>query len=105
MSHDRPQGPAPEEPAEHEEDAAAPATDVSGAELAGPPTEAPGADPAASDADVSGADPAGPDAPEEHHRVADVVDPATVRRAPRYGRFMTIGVLAGAVLALLLAVL
>lgn len=32
--------------------------------------------------------------------VEDVVDPATVRRAPRYGRFFAVGIVLGAVLGL-----
>ncbi|MDF9875204.1 hypothetical protein [Cellulosimicrobium cellulans] len=34
--------------------------------------------------------------------VEDVVDPATVRRAPRYGRFFAVGIVLGAVLGLAL---
>ncbi|WP_448073603.1 hypothetical protein [Georgenia yuyongxinii] len=46
-------------------------------------------------------------APEEGplYRVADVVDPETVRHAPRFGRFVLLGVVLGALLALALAVL
>lgn len=38
-------------------------------------------------------------------RVADVVDRRTVRHAPRYGRFILVGVVLGAVVSLLLALL
>ncbi|GAA4285966.1 hypothetical protein [Georgenia daeguensis] len=67
-------------------------------------------EPAAAAADPAGeaaahvAEPAVPSA-EPEVRVADVVDRATVRHAPRFGRFILAGVALGAVAALLLAFL
>lgn len=49
-----------------------------------------------------------PDAPQDEApvaRVLDAADPGTVRRAPRYGRFAFAGLVVGAVLALVLALL
>lgn len=38
------------------------------------------------------------------YRVRDVVDPAAVRRAPRYGRFLTLGALLGALVAAIVTI-
>ncbi|PFG40228.1 hypothetical protein ATJ97_2749 [Georgenia soli] len=60
-------------------------------------------EPAAAEEPVPAASEATPAEPEV--RVADVVDRSTVRHAPRYGRFILAGVLLGAVVAGLLALL
>ncbi len=63
--------------------------------------ETPGADTreaATPDAD----DAADADADAPLYRVADVVDPGTVRHAPRFGRFILVGILVGALLSFLL---
>jgi hypothetical protein len=49
---------------------------------------------------TAASDPAEPEV-----RVADVVDPSSVRHAPRYSRFILTGVVGGAVAALLIALL
>lgn len=55
------------------------------------PDAAPPAEPAA---------PSGPSTSPGEVEIEDVVDPATVRRAPRYRAFFTAGILLGAVLGL-----
>ncbi|KZM79680.1 hypothetical protein A0J59_07815 [Cellulosimicrobium sp. I38E] len=54
--------------------------------------------PAAEAAEAPEADATAPAADEVE--IEDVVDPATVRRAPRYGRFFAVGIVLGAVLGL-----
>ncbi|QJW37886.1 hypothetical protein [Cellulosimicrobium protaetiae] len=69
-------------------DGAAPDTSDAPEAVAAPAAVAPGA-----------ADEATDEATDEVE-VEDVVDPTTVRRAPRYGRFLAVGVVLGTVLGL-----
>ncbi|MFH5821791.1 hypothetical protein [Georgenia sp. AZ-5] len=104
-SEPRPAGPSQPDQAGPEARAheATAADDGAGA-AAGAPADAtaPAADPTpAADAGTTAAE--GPaveladDAP--RYRVADLVDPATVRRAPRFGRFILTGVVLGALVS------
>ncbi|WP_454777771.1 hypothetical protein [Georgenia muralis] len=73
-------------------------SDPAGTPDATPGTSTPGVTP--------GASPGQPGAEEqaaEERRVADVVDPATVRQAPRIGRFILLGAVLGTALAAVLA--
>ncbi|WP_141390270.1 hypothetical protein [Cellulosimicrobium cellulans] len=81
-----PDGAAPDPSDAPASPVAGPAT---GAETVAPETTATGSGEAAT---------SGPAADEVE--VEDVVDPATVRRAPRYGRFFAVGIVLGAVLGL-----
>lgn len=81
-----PDGAAPDPSDAPASPVAGPAT---GAETVAPETTATGGGEAAT---------SGPAADEVE--VEDVVDPATVRRAPRYGRFFAVGIVLGAVLGL-----
>ncbi|KAE8764619.1 hypothetical protein [Georgenia thermotolerans] len=90
--------PAADQPVPAETSAAAPPPGApSGAEPAAaePPAGAPPA------AESAGTEPAA----EPEYRVADLVDRSTVRRAPRFGRFVLAGILVGAVVSAGLAVL
>ena len=82
----------------------APTADAAPASVEPAATEPAPVEPAAVESEpFPGAADAAPAEPEV--RVADVVDRSTVRHAPRYGRFILAGVLLGAVVAGLLALL